>query len=277
MPKLTLEDIGTFDMPADKRLVLALTDDCKIDQLHACGGNARCTTCRVQFVSGEPAKMIEIVVFTFESRRVGIERWTFLAAQTIPSCSLTSSSLPRRNAARGWARTPCAGFGNRRASCHPAPRNRALTRHCAPPPRPHRARRQPFVPSARTARHQICVYPCSSVVPSSSGTSHQNATYDSHVVPRTPCTPLVNIGRFLGNPHVSAGALRRHHYHQIRRKPSAKSPLSSLVGTIPSASLSAISACSAVKTCSHHRLTSLNPAKSRTFSLVNIVAKFAKD
>jgi len=59
MPKLTLEDIGTFDVPADKRLVLALTDECKIDQLHACGGNARCTTCRVQFVSGEPGKMTE--------------------------------------------------------------------------------------------------------------------------------------------------------------------------------------------------------------------------
>jgi ferredoxin len=25
--------------------------------LHACGGNARCTTCRVEFVAGEPAAM----------------------------------------------------------------------------------------------------------------------------------------------------------------------------------------------------------------------------
>jgi ferredoxin len=25
--------------------------------LYACGGNARCTTCRVEFVDGEPAKM----------------------------------------------------------------------------------------------------------------------------------------------------------------------------------------------------------------------------
>jgi ferredoxin len=59
MPKLTLEDLGTFEVPADKRLILALTDECKIDQLHACGGNARCTTCRVQFVSGEPVKITE--------------------------------------------------------------------------------------------------------------------------------------------------------------------------------------------------------------------------
>ena len=59
MPKLTVEGVGTFDVPQDKRLVLALTDEAKIDQLHACGGNARCTTCRVEFVSGEPAKMTE--------------------------------------------------------------------------------------------------------------------------------------------------------------------------------------------------------------------------
>jgi ferredoxin len=28
-----------------------------VDILHACGGNARCTTCRVEFVSGEPSQM----------------------------------------------------------------------------------------------------------------------------------------------------------------------------------------------------------------------------
>jgi ferredoxin len=57
MPKLSVEGIGTFDVPAGKRLVLALEDEAKIDQLHACGGNARCTTCRVEFVSGEPDRM----------------------------------------------------------------------------------------------------------------------------------------------------------------------------------------------------------------------------
>ncbi|NBO93482.1 MAG: (2Fe-2S)-binding protein [Planctomycetia bacterium] len=57
MPKLTVEGSGVFDVPAGKRLVLALTDEAKIDQLHACGGNARCTTCRVEFVAGEPASM----------------------------------------------------------------------------------------------------------------------------------------------------------------------------------------------------------------------------
>ena len=57
MPKLTVEGIGEFDVPPGKRLVLALEQDAKVDQLHACGGNARCTTCRVEFVAGEPDRM----------------------------------------------------------------------------------------------------------------------------------------------------------------------------------------------------------------------------
>ncbi len=59
MPKLTVEGVGTFDVPEGKRMVLALTDEAGVDQLHACGGNARCTTCRVEFVDGEPDKMTE--------------------------------------------------------------------------------------------------------------------------------------------------------------------------------------------------------------------------
>ena len=59
MPKLTVEAVGTFDVPEGKRLVLALEDEAGVDQLHACGGNARCTTCRVEFVSGEPDRMTE--------------------------------------------------------------------------------------------------------------------------------------------------------------------------------------------------------------------------
>lgn len=56
MPTLTVENVGSFEISAPKRLVLALEQDAKIDQLHACGGRARCTTCRVEFVSGEPEK-----------------------------------------------------------------------------------------------------------------------------------------------------------------------------------------------------------------------------
>lgn len=57
MPNLTVEGVGTVAVPQGKRLVLALEDEVKIDQLHSCGGNARCTTCRVQFVAGEPTRM----------------------------------------------------------------------------------------------------------------------------------------------------------------------------------------------------------------------------
>lgn len=57
MPKLTVKNVGEFEVPLGKRLVLALEDEAGIDQLHACGGNARCTTCRVNFVAGEPDKM----------------------------------------------------------------------------------------------------------------------------------------------------------------------------------------------------------------------------
>ncbi|MCC7334906.1 MAG: (2Fe-2S)-binding protein [Pirellulaceae bacterium] len=58
MPKLTVEGVGEFDVATGKRLVLALTE-VGIDQLHACGGNARCTTCRVEFVDGEPSRMTQ--------------------------------------------------------------------------------------------------------------------------------------------------------------------------------------------------------------------------
>lgn len=57
MPKLTVEGFGTVDVPAGKRLVNAIEQDARVDILHACGGNARCTTCRVEFIEGEPAAM----------------------------------------------------------------------------------------------------------------------------------------------------------------------------------------------------------------------------
>jgi ferredoxin len=58
MPKLIV-DGQPYEVPAGKRLVNALTDIANVDQLHACGGQARCTTCRVQFIGGEPAEMTE--------------------------------------------------------------------------------------------------------------------------------------------------------------------------------------------------------------------------
>ncbi len=44
-------------MPEGKRLVLAIEEDAGIEPLHTCGGTAGCTTCRVKFLAGEPARM----------------------------------------------------------------------------------------------------------------------------------------------------------------------------------------------------------------------------
>src|SRR5687767_7444804 len=57
MPKLTVEGFPEVDVENEKRLVLAIEQDAHVDILHACGGNARCTTCRVEFISGEPTMM----------------------------------------------------------------------------------------------------------------------------------------------------------------------------------------------------------------------------
>jgi ferredoxin len=57
MPKITIEGVTSVEVPLGKRLVLALIEDAGIDQLHACGGKARCTTCKVEFIEGEPEKM----------------------------------------------------------------------------------------------------------------------------------------------------------------------------------------------------------------------------
>jgi ferredoxin len=56
MPKLTVEGFAPVEIEAGTRLVNAIEQNAGVDILHACGGNARCTTCRVEFVSGEPAR-----------------------------------------------------------------------------------------------------------------------------------------------------------------------------------------------------------------------------
>jgi ferredoxin len=56
MAKLTIDGVGTVEVEKGTRLVLALEDNGG-DPLHRCGGYARCTTCRVEFVEGEPETM----------------------------------------------------------------------------------------------------------------------------------------------------------------------------------------------------------------------------
>jgi ferredoxin len=49
----------TIEAPQGKKLVLVL-EDAGIDILHRCGGNARCTTCRVEILEGDPGEMGEL-------------------------------------------------------------------------------------------------------------------------------------------------------------------------------------------------------------------------
>ena len=68
MPKLTVEGFATVDVEQGKRLVNAIEQDAGVDILHACGGNARCTTCRVEFVSGEPPRMTQAEKLKMEEK-----------------------------------------------------------------------------------------------------------------------------------------------------------------------------------------------------------------
>ena len=68
MPKLTVEGFDPVDVEEGKRLVLAIEQDAHVDVLHACGGNARCTTCRVEFIAGEPARMTKAEKTRMEER-----------------------------------------------------------------------------------------------------------------------------------------------------------------------------------------------------------------
>jgi len=56
VPQVTVEGEKPFEVPTGKKLVLGI-EDAGIDILHRCGGQARCTTCRVEFISGEPADL----------------------------------------------------------------------------------------------------------------------------------------------------------------------------------------------------------------------------
>jgi ferredoxin len=59
MPTVTVEGEKSFEVDPGKKLVLAI-EDAGIDILHRCGGNARCTTCRVQIIEGHPNPMTDI-------------------------------------------------------------------------------------------------------------------------------------------------------------------------------------------------------------------------
>jgi ferredoxin len=61
MPRITAETASgqvAFEAESGRKLVLCLEDN-GVDILHRCGGNARCTTCRVDVLSGDPGEIGE--------------------------------------------------------------------------------------------------------------------------------------------------------------------------------------------------------------------------
>ena len=83
MPKVQAETANGLietDAPAGKKLVLAI-EDAGVDILHRCGGNARCTTCRVEILEGDPGEMRDL-----ERNRLAVE--TELAPNIRLSCQI---------------------------------------------------------------------------------------------------------------------------------------------------------------------------------------------
>ncbi|HEX8719242.1 MAG TPA: 2Fe-2S iron-sulfur cluster-binding protein [Pyrinomonadaceae bacterium] len=61
MPRIKAEtatEPKEFEAEAGRKLVLAI-EDAGIDILHRCGGKAKCTTCRVEVLAGDPGEMQE--------------------------------------------------------------------------------------------------------------------------------------------------------------------------------------------------------------------------
>ncbi len=70
VPKLEVDGVGTFDVEEGKRLVLAIEEDAGVDIMHACGSYAKCTTCRVEFLEGEPEDMTEAEMMILDKRQL---------------------------------------------------------------------------------------------------------------------------------------------------------------------------------------------------------------
>jgi ferredoxin len=89
MPDVTVENFGTIPVETGKKLVLAI-EDAGIEILHRCGGNARCTTCRVQVIAGTPPPIQELERERLDRERV--ERDPALGLDIRLSCQIRVDS-----------------------------------------------------------------------------------------------------------------------------------------------------------------------------------------
>src|SRR5258705_8368067 len=106
MPRLSVEGFTPVEVAFGKRLVLAIEQDAHVDVLHACGGNARCTTCRVQFVSGEPQRMTQAEKDLLELRGLSGTPGLRLSCQILCDHDMELHAISRQ--AGSGRSTPCA-------------------------------------------------------------------------------------------------------------------------------------------------------------------------
>ncbi|WP_110516054.1 2Fe-2S iron-sulfur cluster-binding protein [Herpetosiphon llansteffanensis] len=98
MPQITVGSQAPFEVARGSRLVNALEDH-GIDILHRCGGNARCTTCRVEFQAGEPNTITKAESFKLaEAKLTGVRLACQITCeadmQLHPLMTLSDSGLP---------------------------------------------------------------------------------------------------------------------------------------------------------------------------------------
>ena len=75
----TATGVASFEAEEGKKLVLALEDN-GVDILHRCGGNARCTTCRVEIIAGDTSDKTDDEIAILSTKE-GISDTTRLSCQ----------------------------------------------------------------------------------------------------------------------------------------------------------------------------------------------------
>ena len=84
MPRITVQTAdgqpAIFEAETGRKLVLALEDN-GIDILHRCGGVAKCTTCRVEILEGDPGEI-------GEPEKIVLATKTDLGERTRLSCQI---------------------------------------------------------------------------------------------------------------------------------------------------------------------------------------------